>query len=176
MRESDLRRLEEIAQRARELPPMARVALQTLENPEEVRRQLQEEFNKSLRAHESIADLVRRIQHVAEMSKSRAETITRTEKTRASNSERYAQAIDEFLEQYRRAVKNHRKRPALPIFQWINPRTAKEPRPHHVEISGSRRAVGQEFLPDLLYPGDPDAPASETINCHCYIRRAKNGA
>lgn len=172
MRESDLSRLEEIARRARELPPMARVALQTLDNPEEVRRLLQEEFNKSIRAHESMADLIGRLRSVTEMSRSRAETIARTEKTRASNGERYAQAIDEFLEQHRRAVKNHRKRPALPIFQWINPRTAKEPRPLHVEISGTRRAVGQEFLADLLYPGDPDAPASETINCHCYIRRA----
>lgn len=173
MRESDLERLEEIARRARELPPMARVALETLANPEEVRRLLQDEFNKSLRAHESMEDLIRRIRHVSEVSRSRAETIARTEKTRASNSERYAQAIDEYLQQHRRAVKNHRKRPVLPVFQWVNPRTAKEPRPHHVEISGSQRAVGEEFLPDLLYPGDPDAPASETINCHCYIRRKR---
>lgn len=171
MRESDLRRLEESARQAREMPSMTRVALQTMANPEEVRRQLQNEFNKSLRAHESTEALVRRIQHVADVSQSRAETIAQTEKTRASNAERYAQAVEEYLQQYRRAVQYHRKRPALPVFQWINPRTAKEPRPHHVAISGSRRAVGQPFLPGLRYPGDPDAPASETINCHCYIRR-----
>ena len=66
-----------------------------------------------------------------------------------------------------------RKRPELPKFQWINPRTAKEPRHEHVAISGNVRPVGEEFLPSLRYPGDPQAPASQTINCHCYIRRHK---
>ena len=59
-----------------------------------------------------------------------------------------------------------------PVFQWVNPLRAKEPRHMHVAISGSKRPVGEEFLPGLRYPGDPNAPASQTVNCHCYVRRA----
>ena len=33
------------------------------------------------------------------------------------------------------------------------------------------REVGEEFLPSLRYPGDPQAPPSQTIRCHCYLRR-----
>lgn len=152
-------------------PSMTRVALRDIGNPVGVRRALQREFETSLRGKESTAQLVDRLMRVASMSHTRAATIAQTERTRAANGARYAQAIEEYLKAYDKAVKGHRKRPALPTFQWINPRTAKEPRQHHVDISGKRCAVGEEFLPGLRYPGDPDAPARETINCHCYIRR-----
>lgn len=151
--------------------PMTRVALDDLANPEGVRRELQSAFEASLRGKESTDKLINRLQHVTDMSRARAAMIAQTERTRAANGERYAQAIEEYLKAYDKAVKGHRKRPALPVFQWINPLYAKEPRPHHVAISGKRCAVGEEFLPGLRYPGDPDAPARETINCHCYIRR-----
>lgn len=152
-------------------PSMTRVALNDIGNPAGVRRAMQREFETALRGKESTAQLVDRLVRVAGVSQTRAATIAQTERTRAANGSRYAQAIEEYLRAYDKAVKGHRKRPALPVFQWINPRYAKEPRPHHVAISGKRCKVGEEFLPGLHYPGDPDAPARETINCHCYIRR-----
>ena len=168
MRRSELDALRRAA--ARE-PPMARVALRDVGDPASVRQRLQREFRQALDNHESTDDLIARIRRVCDMSEARARTIAQTERTRAANGQRYADAIDEYLTAYDKAVKGHRKRPALPIFQWINPRRAKEPRPHHVAISGSKRAIGEEFLPDLRYPGDPQADASEVISCHCYIRR-----
>lgn len=152
-------------------PSMTRVALRDIGNPAGVRSALQREFETSLRGKESRAQLVDRLMRVAGMNHTRAATIAQTERTRAANSARYARAIEDYLKAYDKAVKGHRKRPSLPMFQWINPRLAKEPRQHHVDISGKRCAVGEEFLPGLRYPGDPDAPARETINCHCYIRR-----
>lgn len=152
---------------------MTRVALHDVANEAEVRRQLQREFRQSVANRESRETLIGRIQHVCDMSNSRARTIAVTERTRAANGQRYADAIREYLAAYDKAVRGHRKRPAKPVFQWVNPRTAKEPRPHHVAVSGSTREVGQEFLPGLRYPGDPAAPASEVINCHCYIRRKR---
>lgn len=154
---------------------MTRVALDSLGNAVDVRRQLQRVFDRAMRSHESVEQLIDRIQQICDMSYNRARTIAQTERTRAANGARYAQAIEEYLQAYDKAVRGHRKRPALPVFQWINPRRAKEPRPHHVAISGSRCEIGQEFLPGLRYPGDPNAPARETINCHCYIRRWGDG-
>lgn len=163
--------LDELRRLAEGEPPMTRVALHDIANPAGVRSAMQREFELSLRGKESTAQLVDRLVRVADISHTRAATIAQTERTRAANGARYAQAIEEYLKAYDKAVKGHRKRPALPVFQWVNPRAAKVPRPHHVAISGDRRPVGEEFLPGLRYPGDPGGPASETINCHCYIRR-----
>lgn len=168
MRRSEL---EELRRAAAREPPMTRVALQDVGDPISVRRQLQREFRRSLDNHEGTEDLIARIRRVCDMSEARARTIAQTERTRAANGQRYADAIQEYLTAYDKAVKGHRKRPELPMFQWINPLRAKEPRPHHVAVSGSKRAIGEEFLPGLRYPGDPHADASEVINCHCYIRR-----
>lgn len=154
-------------------PPMTKVALHDIANPASVRQQLEREFRQSLVNHEGTKGLVRRLQNVCEMSASRARTIAQTESTRASNGQRYAEAIDEYLTAFDKAVRNHRKRPPKPVFQWVDPKVAKVPRSHHVAISGSKKAIGEEFLPSLHYPGDPQAPASEVINCHCYIRRVK---
>nr|MBR4281668.1 hypothetical protein [Clostridia bacterium] len=152
---------------------MTRVALHDVSNPATVRRQLQTAFDTSLRGHESTEQLIKRIQHVADVSRARAATIAQTEKTRAANSARVASAMKEYLEAYDKAVKNHSKRPEPPMMQWVNPRAAREPRPHHVAISGTIKPVGDEFFPGLRYPGDPQGPAHEVINCHCYVRKIK---
>lgn len=163
--------LEALRKSAAREPPMTRMALHDIANPDTVRQQLQREFEQSLRNRESVDQLADRLQRTCDMSHARARTIAVTERTRASNGQRYADAIEEYAKAYDKAVRWHKKRPALPVFQWVNPLRAKEPRPHHVAISGTRREVGREFLPGLRYPGDPHGPARETINCHCYIRR-----
>ena len=97
----------------------------------------------------------------------RAKTIAQTERTRALNGKRYADALRQYKNKLENGVITN-----PPVFQWVNPLRAKEPRHMHVAISGSKRPVGEEFLPGLRYPGDPNAPASQTVNCHCYVRRA----
>lgn len=151
--------------------PMARVALNDLANERAVRKQLQAAFEVSVRGHESTEKLLARIQHVANVSRTRAKTIATTERTKAANGARYAEVLNKYLREYDKAVKGHRARPAVPVFQWVNPRAAKEPRHEHVAISGDKREVGEYFLPGLRYPGDPQAPAHQVINCHCYIRQ-----
>lgn len=173
MKAADLRRLATIA--AGEMP-MTKVALTGLGNAQEIRRQLGAELEKHLRSKGSMADLVDRIKRVGAFQASRAQAIAQTEKTRAVNGSRYANAIDEYLAAYNRAKQGHRKRPQLPMFQWVHTNAAKEPRRNHINISGAVRAVGEEFLPGVLYPGDPNAPPSETIHCHCYIRRYTRGS
>ena len=165
------RKLAELADLADAESPFTKLSLDNLGNETIIRRRLEVELEKHFRAKESTQGLVDRIQKVMGDSLTRAKTIAQTERTRALNGARVSKAITKYLAEYDKAVQGHRKRPALPVFQWVNPLRAKEPRHMHVAISGSKRPVGEEFLPGLRYPGDPGAPASQTVNCHCYVRR-----
>lgn len=165
------KRLAELADLAVTETPFTKLSLDNLGNEEAIRRRLEVEFEKHLRAKDGVSGLTDRIQKVMGETLTRAKTIAQTEQTRALNGTRVSEAIRQYLVDYDKAVQGHRKRPEVPVFQWVNPRRAREPRHMHVAISGDRREVGEEFLPGLRYPGDPNAPPSETINCHCYVRR-----
>jgi hypothetical protein len=166
-----VRRLEAIAKAAETEPPMVQVALDGLSAKSEILAQLQTELEKHLRAKEGFQGLVNRIQKVTQFQADRAARIAQTEKTRAVNGGRYANAAREYLDKYAKAKQQHKKRPDLPRFRWVHTNAAKEPRRAHIDLSGQVREVGEDFLPGLKYPGDPDAPPSQTIYCHCYIRR-----
>lgn len=167
------KRLAEIAELARTESPFTKMALDNLGNEEIIRRQLQVEIEKHFRAKEAASGLVERIRKVTGTTLARAKTAAQTERTRALNGTRISDAIQKYLTEYDRAAKGHRKRPEVPAFQWVNPRIAREPRQEHMAISGNVCEVGQEFLPGLRYPGDPHASASQTVNCHCYVRRVR---
>lgn len=175
MKKIDLKALSDFADEITAEPAFTKMSLNNLGNEELIRRQLQVELEKHLRAHESTEDLVKRIQKVSGIFRDRAMTAAQTEKTRTASGNRAAKAIRQYLADHEKAVKNHRKRPDPPDGQWINPRTAKEPRHQHVAISGTIRPLGQEFLPNLRVPGDPAAPPSQTIRCHCYLRIIYHG-
>lgn len=166
------KQLNELLKLAEVESPFTQMALDNLSNSEIIRRQLQVEFEKHIRSKEGVSGLVERIRKITGATMNRARTVAQTERTRSLNSKRMADAIRQYQAAYEKAVKNHRKRPELPVFQWVNPLRAKEPRHEHVAISGDKRPIGEEFLPGLRYPGDPNAPPEQTINCHCYIRKA----
>lgn len=167
------KKLADLADLAEQESPFTKLSLDNLGNEEIIRRQLQVEIEKHFRAKEGVQGLADRIRGVVGTTMERAKTIAQTERTRALNGARVSEAIRQYLADYDKAVKGHRKRPELPVFQWVNPLRAKEPRKEHVRISGTKRPVGEEFLPGLHYPGDPNAPASQTVNCHCYVRRVR---
>lgn len=168
MRRDKLRRLLKDVGRD---PPMTKVALNDIGNPNGVRKQLQAAFEASLRGHESTDKLIGRFRKIVNMSRSRAATIAQTERTRAANMARLKAALEKHLAEADEAARRHRKKPPPPLFQWVNPLTAMEPRHEHVAISGDVQEAGEEFLPGLRFPGDPHGPPHQTINCHCYIRR-----
>lgn len=167
------KQLANLARIAEQESPFTRLSLDGLADAETIQTQLEVAFEKSLRAKEGVKGLSERIQKVMGENITRAKTIAQTERTRALNGQRMADALKQYMQEYEKARKNHKKRPEVPRFQWVNPLYAKQPRHQHVAISGTVREAGEEFLPGLRYPGDPNAPASQTINCHCYIRRVK---
>jgi hypothetical protein len=95
--------------------------------------------------------------------KYRSEVIGRTEALRAvhaASDESYRQAVDDGLlrrEQLQR--------------KWV---TAKDERVRksHSRLNGEVRSLDEGWAADegtLRYPGDPDAPASETVMCRCAL-------
>lgn len=92
-----------------------------------------------------------------EASKSRAKTIARTEIGRAFTATR----LEAFKEL---GVEN---------VQWLSSRdeVVRDSHDQHGGLDGTVVPLGQSFIAgiDLKFPKDPNAPASETINCRCEI-------
>lgn len=94
----------------------------------------------------------------------RAKTVARTEALRALH-----QANNEALLQ---AIEAGQLSPSDLKQEWI---TAQDERVRgsHATMHGQQRPFGEPFISGagyrLMYPGDPNAPASEVINCRCVL-------
>lgn len=94
----------------------------------------------------------------------RAETIARTEGVRVTSTARreaFRQALDDIgldRSQIRRV--------------W-NATNDERTRDSHREMDGQEVGIDEPFISGagnrLMYPGDPNAPAEETINCRCVV-------
>lgn len=94
----------------------------------------------------------------------RSETIARTETLRILNQAR-EEAVQQMLQQTGIA-------PDSVIRTWRATHD-KRTRDTHAAMDGQTRGIDQPFQSPsgalLMYPGDPDAPAGEIINCRCVI-------
>jgi HAMP domain-containing protein len=97
--------------------------------------------------------------------KRRAETIARTEAIRSAHQgqrELFQEAIDDGDIEAKQLVRT-----------WVHYNGGKHPRDFHHVMHGQVRGHNEPFRSglghDLMFPGDPDAPAEETINCRCTI-------
>lgn len=56
---------------------------------------------------------------------------------------------------------------------WLHKKLGRNPRENHKAMHGQKRAIGESFRSPsgvlLRYPGDPDAPPSETVHCGCLV-------
>jgi hypothetical protein len=101
--------------------------------------------------------------YTARYVKYRAEVIGRTEALRAvhqGTEEMYAQAIE-----------NGELRAEQIERKWVTRLDGRERRTHKF-LSGQKRGWGEPFVTEhgtIRYPGDPDAPASEVIQCRCAL-------
>jgi len=92
----------------------------------------------------------------SDITKNRARTIVRTESVRAANIGYMIGAFDSPWEQVKEwvAVDDARTRPT---------------HRHSTGVDGEKRDFLKPFSNGLLYPGDPNAPAKEVINCRCRV-------
>lgn len=104
------------------------------------------------RVKEELPTITDELARVFGNNDARALAIARTETGHASNGARIAQFQAEGIKQ----------------IQWV---TAHDDRVReaHESIDGEVRDIGSEFLPNLRYPHDPNAPASLVVNCRCTL-------
>lgn len=89
----------------------------------------------------------------SDITKNRARMIVRTETVRASNFTQTAQAASEDFEMEK---------------GWIAIEDNRTRRSHsHAGVDGERQQLDQPYSNGLMFPGDPEADAEETINCRC---------
>lgn len=148
-----------------------RAALES-NDPSALRRQLRDKrFDSSLRralgsgeplTRDRIDRMVSRYEE--RWLKFRSENIARTEALRAvhqGNNEMFAQAVE-----------SGSLEPGQIEQTWLTAQDAAV-RDSHDTMEGQIRSFGEAFVTGagnlLMYPGDPDAPADETIRCRCTL-------
>lgn len=112
------------------------------------------ELSEGMKEGESIEQLQARIRNVAPMSASRAERIARTEVISASNAGSYTQVKVSGL---------------TGTKEWLATDDGRT-RLSHKKAEGQKVAMNAPFNVgghSLMFPGDPDGPASEVVNCRC---------
>lgn len=80
-----------------------------------------------------------------------AERIARTETSAAYNTGKYEGGA---------------QNPDIVGGEWIGVLDNRI-RESHAEMHGTRALIGEPFGNGLLYPGDPNGPPEEVINCRC---------
>ena len=119
---------------------------------ETTKKRFMDELKRSIANGTGIDQTVRNLKDTG-MNKRRAKMIVRTESVRALNFSQLKAAADE-----RYAV----------LKTWIAIED-KRTRHTHSEVDGQKILWEDEFTNGCFYPGDPNAPASETINCRCTL-------
>jgi len=120
---------------------------------ETTRAALRETLAEGLREGESVPKLRDRVTEVFTRAKGpRSEAIARTE---THNSMAYGT-----FETYRTA--------GVKKKEWLATRDARV-RDSHDALNGDKVEIGERFKNGLMYPGDPNGPAREVINCRCTL-------
>lgn len=132
-----------------------RVDLFTRSITDTTRKKLKTELADSLANSETITELSKRIENVyTGVSKKWSQVIARTETNTAVQTGHF--------EGYKQA--------GVEIKIWVHSAGAMGGvREDHQAIDGEERPMDKPFSIGLMYPNDPSADASETINCLCTI-------
>lgn len=140
-------------------PPMSKIAFQNLREAPAMMRRLQNEMTQAVMLGEDQKKLIRRIRSVMGNSAYCAKRIAQTERNRVQSQAR----ADTIREAAEAGVVMHKRWST----RMVNSRDS------HVALNGVEIPEGEKFHTiwgnALAYPGDPDAPAREVINCRCVL-------
>lgn len=134
--------------------PFNQIAIDTIRDKSNIKSKAEREITEGIMKGEDIEKLSRRVLKVIDINYSGATRIARTEVTRLENLARY----ESMLEAQKRGL-NIQK-------QWIATKDQRT-RDRHREAMLEVKDLDQRFSTECLYPGDPSAPANQTINCRC---------
>lgn len=140
-------------------PPMSKIAYQNLREAPAMERRLQNEMTQAVMLGEDQKKLIHRIRNVMGNSACCAKRIAQTERNRVQSQAR----ADTIREAAEAGVVMHKRWST----RMVNSRDS------HVALNGVEIPEGEKFHTiwgnALAYPGDPDAPAREVINCRCVL-------
>lgn len=105
-----------------------------------------------------VEEIVRRLEseEFRDMTRRRATMIVRTETVRASNYAALAAIHDSEFEYEK-------------VWIAVNDARTRDSHRHFLSVEGEPRDLLVPFSNGLMFPGDPEGPASETINCRCAL-------
>jgi HK97 family phage portal protein len=113
--------------------------------------ELRAELEEALLAGESVQDVEARIARIFDAARGyRTRAIARTEVVSAYN---FGQ------------VEAYEQSGLVDKIEWISSRDEKVRETHRID--GEEIELGQHFSNDLAYPGDPEGPPEEVIQCRC---------
>ena len=141
-------------------PPFSKIAFDNLQQAPALERRLRAEMRQAVMHGEGQEQMTRRIRQVMQNGAYNARRIAQTERTRIQSQARWD-------------VMRNAAAQGVPMDKmWIA--RMKNTRDSHADLNRRTAAVDEPFTTiwgnELMYPGDPDAPAREVINCHCVIR------
>lgn len=139
--------------------PFSQIAYNNLGDNPVARRRLQNELALATILGEGQKQIIERIRKVTKQTVEQARRVAQTERTRVQSQARW-EAGQEAAEQ------------GVSIENTWSARMDNT-RESHVALNGTKKPQGKPFVtPDddeLMYPGDPSAPAKEVINCFCVL-------
>jgi HK97 family phage portal protein len=115
-----------------------------------IRQDVREALSEGIAEGESVKQLAERVREVFDVARGRAMTIARTETAQAFNGGRYLGM----------------KEAGIEYHQWLTSADDRV-RDLHEALMGEAVPVGEAFVQNLKYPGDPDGEAEQVINCRC---------
>lgn len=136
--------------------PFSKLAYRNMGRNTAIRRRLQNELAQATILGESQAQIIKRIRAVTGQAQWQAKRVAQTERTRVQSQARW-DANNEAVAMGVTVVNEWSAR-------MVNTRDT------HAALDGVVALQGEYFPGSpLRYPGDPTAPASEVINCHCVM-------
>ena len=137
--------------------PFSELAFKNLGANPVVRRQLQNEMAVAIRLGESQQKIIKRIEKiVADKKWEGAKRVAQTERTRVQSQATFEAGMEA-------------KAMGIKVYYIWNTRMVNS-RDTHIALNGKKTMVGDPFPGSILrFPGDPNAPAEEVINCHCGV-------
>ena len=136
--------------------PFSRLAYQNMGQNPAIRRRLQNELAQATILGESQQEIIKRIRKVTGQTVAQARRVAQTERTRVQSQARWQAG-------------NEAAAMGLRVYNTWSTRMINS-RESHIRLNGKSALQGERFPGSVLrYPGDPEGPAREVINCFCVM-------
>ena len=125
-------------------------------NTNDLKKSIRNEVSRGISNAYSYRDIARNINNSMGIGLNKSIRIARTEGHRVNQQSTYD------------AMEKAKKKGADLVKQWDATLDAKT-RPSHQRVDGEIRELDETFSNGLRFPGDPQGPAAEVINCRCVL-------